>query len=453
MGPRRSHRKSRNGCPECKLRRLKCDERYPCSNCVKHAIQCSYVAPVDRTESPASSASPATQSQPQSQLQAQAQVNPPVYSHSQLGSYAPTPNSSYPGILANSEIEFESDGTLDFVGILPSSPQDALGLKEDWGLDLELMHHYCTVTCNTLTIREDVRHVWRAIMPTEGYSNKYVMHGILAIAAVHRAYLYSASAQKEKYIKASAYHLATGLKEFREIIASPVDPENWQPVFCFASMISVYLCTVPIRLGVPQWPNPITNVIDLFASIKGMQAIMNPFLPSLRRTQLAPLANSISLESEMRVHSPSLAAQSLLPADIWTQIARLQQFIDDYPFSPPSTAGNSPEKYSEHRKDYESALKFYKNSTRQLELAGPNVEVGMVFSWAYPLSKQFHEDLRANHPAALVVLAHFCVLLQAVDHFWYLHGMARQVLEDIERQMQPGFRDWLVWPRRWVLGR
>lgn len=185
---------------------------------------------------------------------------------------------------------------------MPNSSLDSPLQKEDWGLDLELMHHYCTVTSNTLSEREDARHVWRVVIPTEAYSNKYLMHGILAIAAVHRAYLYPMSGQKERYIKASAYHLAAGLKEFRELIASPIDPANWQPVFCFASLISVHLCTVPIRLGVSRWPNPITNTIELFASVKGLQAIMKPFLPSLRKTQLASLANSVWLESEMRVH-------------------------------------------------------------------------------------------------------------------------------------------------------
>ena len=62
----------------------------------------------------------------------------------------------------------------------------------------------------------------------------------------------------------------------------------------------------------------------------------------------------------------------------------------------------------------------------------------MAFLWAYPLSKQFHEDLQARKPAALVLLAHYCVLLQAVDHKWYLNGMAWQLLEDIERNIHPG---------------
>lgn len=210
----------------------------------------------------------------------------------------PPPNSSY------SESPFTggpdgSENRLSMRGLLPSSPQEISIINtDDWGLDLELMHHYCTVTCNTMALREDSRHVWRVVIPTEGYANKYVMHGILAVAAVHRAFLYPEQSQKEKYSKASAYHLATGLTEFRNLIASPIDPNNWQPVFCFASMINVHLTASPIRFGLAQWPAPISNMVELFASVRGFQVIMEPFLKYLQKTQLAPLVNSIWLERD-----------------------------------------------------------------------------------------------------------------------------------------------------------
>ena len=199
--------------------------------------------------------------------------------------------------LTSADIALESEDRWDILAALPNAPGTSEKSTDDWGLDLELMHHYCSVTCNTMSIREDARHVWRVIIPMEGYSNKYLMHGLLAIAALHKAYLYSN--QRTKYIKAAAQHLAVGLKEFRELVASPVDPENWQPVFLFASMISVHLSVVPLRLGVDHWPDPIFNMLELFSSIKGFQEIMKPFLKSLRKTQLAPLVNSIFLEDEM----------------------------------------------------------------------------------------------------------------------------------------------------------
>jgi hypothetical protein len=95
-------------------------------------------------------------------------------------------------------------------------------------------------------------------------------------------------------------------------------------------------------------------------------------------------------------------------------------------------------------------MKYFEIATRQIELAGPHVETGMVFIWAYPHSKLFLDHLRTHHPAALALLAHYCVLLHIVDHFWYMSGIGRQLLEDIETKMHPGFREWLIWPKRWV---
>jgi hypothetical protein len=98
-------------------------------------------------------------------------------------------------------------------------------------------------------------------------------------------------------------------------------------------------------------------------------------------------------------------------------------------------------------------MKYFETATRQLELAGPHIETGMVLMWAYSLSKRFQEDLEAYRPAALVLLAHWCVLLHLIDHCWFINGASHQLLEDIERNIHPGFQEWLVWPKRWVYGK
>ncbi|KAJ5292020.1 Protein of unknown function DUF3468 [Penicillium angulare] len=311
--------------------------------------------------------------------------------------------------------------------------------------------------------REDVRHVWRVIFPLEGYTNKYLMHGILALAALHRAYLLPTPQQKEKYVKIAAYHISTGLVEFRELITSPVDPKNWQPVFCFTSIINVYLLAVAIRSGTGRWPAPISNLIEAFASVKGLQALMGPFLHSIRKTQLAPLVNGIWLVDPEIIPSISQTSQSLLPPDTWVQASRLHNLIDNYVFPLPGPGSNTTyedrngsetiNNPPERRKDYKTALESLERSFRAAEIAGMHMECGIIFLFAHPLSKQFHDDLEASEPAALVILAHYCVLVQLVDQVWYMDGLAWQLLEDIENNLQPGFEEWLVWPKQWVYRR
>ena len=282
---------------------------------MKHAIHCEYVplaVPIEQSGSdsgtPISAASPVVQtpiqfSQPSTQTQTQTptQTSAPTQPQPQPSCHLqPVSNVGVPPV--NPQINTDQPGAgleperLNLLEFLPGTPQTAsIRDPEDWALDLELMHHYCTSTCNTMVTREDARHVWRVIIPIEAYANEYLMHGILAISALHRAYLVANPQKKERYLKSSAFHIAAGLKMFRELISSPIDPWNWQPVFCFASMVNVYLLTTPIRLNLSRWPAPISNMIDLFANIKGLQALMEPFLHSLRKTQLAPLVNCIWL--------------------------------------------------------------------------------------------------------------------------------------------------------------
>ncbi|CAG7963041.1 unnamed protein product [Penicillium olsonii] len=428
MGARRTHRKSRNGCPECKRRRLKCDERYPCTNCVKHAIQCSYIEQDVSTPS----ATPATQ---------------PDSLHT--GRHSPSIPRSYPATPGYASAPPENRS--DLLHFLTDSPNEIQTLEtDDWASDLELMHHYCTVTCNTLTVREDARHVWRVVLPIEGYSNKYLMHGILALSALHRAHLYPR--WRDKYIKATAYHQAAGLKQFRELIASPIDPDNWQPVFCFSSMIMVYVCASPVRIG-ERWPAPILNMAELFSVVKGMQSIMEPWLHSLKKTQLAPLVNSVHLESDL-ILSPAMMRQSLLPPGTHEHLSLLHNFVNDYPFPEseenPETPDGQP--MPDHRDDYKKALAFFGNSLRQIDLAGPHIEIGMVLMWAYSLSNRFRDDLEAYRPPALVLLSYWCVLLHLVDHSWYINGASRELLGDIEEKLHPAFKDWLTWPKQEVFG-
>lgn len=154
--------------------------------------------------------------------------------------------------------------------------------------------------------------------------------------------------------------------------------------------------------------------------------------------------------------SPATVSQSLLPPDIWDQVSSLQNFIDEYRF-PETHATNPPtlatQDHSGPPKDYQTALNFFKVCARQIELAGPHLEAGMVYMWAYPLTKRYHDDLKSHQPVALVLLAHYCVLLKLIDKFWYIDDMGRQLFGDIEKNMHPGFREWLVWPKRWVFGK
>lgn len=50
---------------------------------------------------------------------------------------------------------------------------------------------------------------------------------------------------------------------------------------------------------------------------------------------------------------------------------------------------------------------------------------------------------------ALVILAHYCVLLKKVDHVWYLKGLGKGLLESIWEVLGEEWRPWVRWAREW----
>ncbi|KNB16880.1 hypothetical protein FOXG_14900 [Fusarium oxysporum f. sp. lycopersici 4287] len=196
MKPRRSHTKSRSGCRECKRRKVKCDERLPsCFNCARRGMACSLT--------PSRQSSQNTKPVRRTGLDDR-ETNLSPYSLSVAGIWTAS--------MPSPSLDFQTHG-------------------------LELMHHYSTITANTLALRLDMQHIWRIVLPEMSYNTPFLSHGLLSVAALHKAHLLPA--RRDKYLDLAAYHQTCGMEGFRSLYTS-IDEKNWQPAFCFSSTIVMY---------------------------------------------------------------------------------------------------------------------------------------------------------------------------------------------------------------------
>jgi len=51
--------------------------------------------------------------------------------------------------------------------------------------------------------------------------------------------------------------------------------------------------------------------------------------------------------------------------------------------------------------------------------------------WPMKVSQEYMTLLKARHPGALVLMAHYCYLLQKLDGCWYFEGKAKRMLSVI----------------------
>ncbi|EWZ02776.1 hypothetical protein FOYG_02000 [Fusarium oxysporum NRRL 32931] len=223
MKPRRSHTKSRSGCRECKRRKVKCDERLAsCFNCARRGMTCSLT----------------------SSRQSSQNTDPVRRTGINDRETNPCPDA------------------LSVAGIWTlSMPSPSLDFQTH---GLELMHHYSTITANTLALRLDMQHIWRMVLPEMSYNTPFLSHGLLSVAALHKAHLLPA--RRDKDLDLAAYHQTRGMEGFRSIFTS-IDEKNWQPAFCFSSTTVMYAFSPAGRIE-----DAMVDILQIFVLIRGIRS-------------------------------------------------------------------------------------------------------------------------------------------------------------------------------------
>ncbi|KAH7377824.1 hypothetical protein BKA66DRAFT_421569 [Pyrenochaeta sp. MPI-SDFR-AT-0127] len=121
---RKSHRKSRAGCKNCKTRRIKCDETKPhCANCKRRQVRCDYYS---------------------------------------------TPTTTSTSISGNHDDGLHEAG--------------ALRISE-----IELTYHWTTSTCHTLSANASGAAYWQNLMVDVGFTHHHVLRLMFAFTALHLA--------------------------------------------------------------------------------------------------------------------------------------------------------------------------------------------------------------------------------------------------------------------------
>ncbi|KAH9427932.1 hypothetical protein MCOR02_011430 [Pyricularia oryzae] len=70
----------------------------------------------------------------------------------------------------------------------------------------------------------------------------------------------------------------------------------------------------------------------------------------------------------------------------------------------------------------------------------------VVFGWMYHISDDFIERVKARHPVALAIFAHFVVLLSVLELKWTTKGWPEHLLSGIYDALGAAGRLWIRWP-------
>ncbi|KAK7215878.1 hypothetical protein V2G26_003881 [Clonostachys chloroleuca] len=413
---RRPHKKSRNGCQQCKRRRIKCDESKPiCGTCSHLSQRCNYDSCGSQLET--------------RDLEVRKRGRP-------------RKNWTVVSVERRTASPSEVNTTTALSTSVPlarSSPDSSTWNVErplhlPWDAeDLELFFHYQNEVCAGMG-GPDLQ-LWKDRIPRLAFRRHGVLHLLLAVSAIHLSR--QEPLRRGRLEERAEVHLAIGLRRTTDILPN-LSVENCAELY--VATILVCTCTLAKRPG----PDNLLVVADggevswwdLFRGVRiivetiGMQAVF--------AGELGPMSSDTQGDRQDGPPHPHHGYSGVI-LDWEDALDRLSVPIS-------AVADESV------RGACQSALCIMKwcfqetYGTTMRPKTTADAKFNIIMAWLYCLSEEFVTSLKEKEPASLVLLAHFAVLLRSLSTAWFMEGWAPHILQRVCEILGPARTEWVKWP-------
>lgn len=289
------------------------------------------------------------------------------------------------------------------------------------------MHHYTTVL-SRFGSREKVTHLWRDYVPQQALKHPFLMHGLLALTALHLGYLYPD--HSSKYLQLCDKHQDIALQRFRAILASPVvDPELVDALFALSATLSLSSMARSCVLSETATMD-MDAVTELFMLTRGIANVIN-----LSREQREHILQSPLAEMLQNAAAPP-DAEITLPVSVSARFEALRHMLVNYGLD---------QELLEH---CQHALTELENVYRNIVYFAPlsDIEIAAVSQWQVKISMGYMRLISAHCPPALVILAYYAAAVTSIRTAWYVENWAEYALHGIGQSLDEDMQHWLKWP-------
>ncbi|KAH8893090.1 hypothetical protein GQ53DRAFT_793773 [Thozetella sp. PMI_491] len=387
---RRFHSKSRLGCRECKSRRVKCDERRPgCERCSQAGRTCSFLAQAPVLPSP-----------------------PPSVTGGSGGGTPPAPHSVARAPHKNSR---------------PPRPDERFSERYSL-LHLQLLHHVeHGLYEDTKALHHDLDKMLRMFVEL-AFVTPYLMDQLLAYAAAHKSTVVDGDSARDQYLGEATRLQTRALSEYNSA-AREIREDSCLPMFIFSSLLShhvLFSVSLGAHCDLGTVLDGLTQSIAIHRGLSAIareawpmfsQSVQNQMMRSCHRDHLPLSRASINSRGECDTLLGRLQAADLGPASLTTlceAVSVLQERFD---------AVSDEDTHSSW---------------------------AACQDWLIAIPEGYVRSLEQRRPEALVILAHFAVLVHRASEHWFVRDLGRRLVHLVNDHLGQFYVDWLEWPNRAV---
>ncbi|GAW11437.1 hypothetical protein ANO14919_007830 [Xylariales sp. No.14919] len=421
---RQSHRKSRNGCINCKRRKVKCDELRPqCTKCTLFGVRCTFAGDSVSSELPAPVLSDHEASRPRGRGR-------PRKNWAVDSGTPECENTTSPSASATSE---------------PTT-------HNSWGSSLsieeaELLLHFTQVTAYTLAgntaVNDPMLRFWSYNLPRIGLAHHFVLRLAYALAAYHIAYHDSTdSSKKLKYRDMAEHHASLGLRQLTPILAG-IDKDNCGAAYIAATLVcyctfaagpagsgDLLVCNLDTTHDTAWLPliYGVRLIRERFAEDVLFAGLMEPFMGT--KSQAGPETPSTD------ARRARCYREGFKRLDWERSLKELREFVASQTFEGADIC----------LRGLDGMIPIYEAAFGDEDaIFDGSSDNQFVFGWLYRLEKAFVGCLQRNNSTALIILAYYAVLLRT-ENLWCIDGWADHLLATVRGLVEDDYTEWLHWP-------
>lgn len=258
-----------------------------------------------------------------------------------------------------------------------------------------------------------------------GFEHTFLLHGILALSAVHKASLLLPADRQPVLLQADA-HISQALDTMRRYLQTP-DEETAIPMFVLSSVFLTY------NFGSAQEKpeDPIGSLHHCFMLLNGIKVVIGPHWDKIKD------ASCIGPMIEMSSPDTLQALDNLAKDQERPEIMRLIDLTE--------LVLDSQDKVA----CVDAIKELHYIGVRAQHLGPARDEYPFLFLWAARVSNRFFDLLAAHNPIACIITVHSAALLAQARAVWWVVKWPRWLLNATEQLLAatPDLLDWLNWPR------
>jgi hypothetical protein len=289
-------------------------------------------------------------------------------------------------------------------------------------------HHWTIEAFDELSQRDDMRHTWRVDAPRHAVAHTFLMHEILAFAALHKAY--RVPEQRTEYYTMGIHHQDLSIRGVREKLQNVTSHEAAAIVATSTLLTLSVFASSGFELNfaeISSSQSAIDGILNIFNLMQGMGNVLALAQAHVTNSFLAPM---------FRDAVETIPSQPMLQ-ELIQQLPNLSSFID-----------NRSELPVAEREEYRSVIGHFEPVLRMAILPMvDNRELRFLFFWPLHIGPTFLTFVRERRSGALTILMYYAtVLYVSQSRYWFMQGWGKQLMRACFEKLDHVWKPAAQWP-------